>query len=376
MTDDTQITEPIPQPAKSSKPKKKAAKKAAVNKPKAKRKRGPAIGNAANYPRHSLPKSLRIPQAIIAQNAGKDCSEKEVAGFVGIGLGGPLRLEISSCIKYGLLERPNAGMIRVTDLAKQAIRPHSPGDDTKALQTSVLKAPQISDVYEHYRGENLPDANFFENALEDKFKIPKDKVKEFIAIFTESLEAAKLVQNVDDRTRIIDVTESIAGQSEGDRLRKLGKDVKISSGDSCFVMMPFAAPIGDYYDKIYDPAIRRAGLTPIRADADIFGTGKIMDQIWTGINGAKILVAELTNRNPNVFYELGLAHALRKPVVLVASDKEDVPFDLQHIRVIYYEMTDPFWGQKLIDKVSENILSALKNPDEAILPRILEAKRG
>ena len=101
-----------------------------------------------------------------------------------------------------------------------------------------------------------------------------------------------------------------------------------------------------------------------------------MDQIWTGINTAKVLVAELTKRNPNVFYELGLAHALRKPVVLVAGDKDDVPFDLQHIRVIYYEMSDPFWGQKLIDKVSENVLSALKNPEEAILPRILEASRA
>ena len=91
-----------------------------------------------------------------------------------------------------------------------------------------------------------------------------------------------------------------------------------------------------------------------------------MDQIWAGINGAKVLVAELTSRNANVFYELGLAHALEKPVVLVSSNEDDVPFDLQHIRVIYYDVMDPFWGQKLLDKVAENILSALKNPEEAI----------
>lgn len=98
---------------------------------------------------------------------------------------------------------------------------------------------------------------------------------------------------------------------------------------------------------------------------------------WTksgsGINGAKVLVAELTKRNPNVFYELGLAHALKKPVVLVSSNSDDVPFDLQHIRVIYYDVTDPFWGQKLIEKVAENILSAIKNPDEAIFQRALES---
>jgi len=93
-----------------------------------------------------------------------------------------------------------------------------------------------------------------------------------------------------------------------------------------------------------------------------------MDQVWAGIRRAKVLVAELTTRNPNVFYELGLAHALRKPVVLVSSNQDDVPFDLQHIRVIYYDVTDPFWGQKLISKVAENILSAIENPEEAILP--------
>ena len=91
-----------------------------------------------------------------------------------------------------------------------------------------------------------------------------------------------------------------------------------------------------------------------------------MDQVWNGINAAKVLVAELTSRNPNVFYELGLSHALRKPVVLVSSREDDVPFDLQHIRVIYYDVNDPFWGTKLIEKVAENILSALNNPEEAI----------
>lgn len=85
------------------------------------------------------------------------------------------------------------------------------------------------------------------------------------------------------------------------------------------------------------------------------------------MNNAKVLVAELMNGNPNVFYELGLAHALEKPVVLVSSNDNDVSFDLKHIRIIYYDVTDPFWGQKLMDKVAENILSALQSPQEAIL---------
>src|SRR5215475_3078399 len=105
--------------------------------------------------------------------------------------------------------------------------------------------------------------------------------------------------------------------------------------------MPFAEPIGGYYTTIYQPAIEKAKLRANRADADIYGTGKIIDQIWNGINSARVLLAELTGRNANVLYELGLAHALHKPVVLVCSNEEDVPFDLRHVRVIYYDKDDP-----------------------------------
>jgi hypothetical protein len=55
------------------------------------------------------------------------------------------------------------------------------------------------------------------------------------------------------------------------------------------------------------------------------GTGKIIDQIWAGINAAKVLVAELTTRNPNGFYELGLAHAKEKLVVQVSSNEGMCP---------------------------------------------------
>jgi nucleoside 2-deoxyribosyltransferase len=131
-------------------------------------------------------------------------------------------------------------------------------------------------------------------------------------------------------------------------------------------MQPFASPFGGYYESVFKPAIEQAGLQAIRADDDIFATGKIMDQVWRGIRAASVLVAELTSKNPNVFYELGLAHALEKPVVLVASNEEDVPFDLRHIRVIVYDLTDPFWGEKLVNKLADNIQSALAEPEDAI----------
>lgn len=345
----------------------KSAKRKSKKRPKAKQAKVKSSGRKAKYPRHTLERSLRIPQAILEQNAGRECTERESASFVGVTYNkGPYTLELSSASKFGLLEK-SSGRVKLTDLARMILRPQEEGARLKGLRKAVLNAPEISDVYGHYRGENLPDEQFFDNALVDKFSIPTDKLLEFKSIFMESLTYAKLIEETNDKFRIIDV--SGGGDVSVDtkaRLKKLGKGITVSSEDTCFVMMPFAEPHGTYYEKVYKPAIQKSGLRPVRADAEIFGTGKIMDQVWRGINSAKILVSELTTRNPNVFYELGIAHALRKPVVLVSSNEDDVPFDLYHIRVIYYDVADPFWGVKLIEKIAENILSAIKNPEEAI----------
>ncbi len=324
---------------------------------------------APAYPRYSLEKSLRIPRAILDQNAGRDCTDEESAKYAGMKFNkGPYGVEINTAIRYGLLSRPAQGRLSLTKLARKILRPQESDDYINGMRQAVMAAPVISDIYTHYRGENLPDKEFFNNALIEKFKIPEDKLNEFSAIFFDTLKSAELVTEHEGKNRIIDKVEG--QEMVHQAFKKLEKNTKVSSNDSCFVMMPFRNPYGGYYDTIYKPAIEKAGLIPIRADAEIFGTGKIIDQIWSGINESTVLIAELTTRNPNVFYELGLAHALQKPVVLVSSNEDDVPFDLTHIRVIYYDQTNPFWGQMLMDKVSENILSAIQSPEEAIFQAV------
>jgi hypothetical protein len=322
----------------------------------------------ATFPRTSLEKVLRIPKAILEQNAGKPCSDKEALGFVGLKLSGPSKSEIRDAVKYGLLNRPSSGQLGLTDRAKKVLRPQNPSAAIEGLREAILEAPVMGDVYKHYRGENLPDAQFFDNALTDTFGVPIADLTEFKSLFLESLRTAQLLdESTTGKLRLTDVSQQVAGVVEStEDLRKITRTAKASSTDSCFVLMPFAPPLGNHYSLIYEPAIVKAGLKPVRADADIFATGKIMDQVWAGINAAKVLVAELTSRNPNVFYELGIAHALKKPVVLISANEEDVPFDVRHIRVIYYDTTDPFWGEKLLSKVAENIASALTNPAEAI----------
>lgn len=364
--------------APSTPAKKQTKRKAAARKKKTAAKKfaagGGARGGAARvkYPKDSILDCIRIPQAIIDQNAGEACTDREGAGYAKIGWTGEITVEISSALKYGLLERPSPGHIKPTDLTRKIFRPQDPGDRLTALRQAVMNAPVIFDVYTKYRSENLPDTEFLVNTLVDSFNVPREQVDEFIKVFTKTLKEAELLEELSNgKFRVLDVSSpaDTSTQVGEEQIKKLSKGLTVAAGDTCFVMMPFASPVGGYYGSIYQPAIEKAKLTADRADADIYGTGKIIDQIWKGITSARVLLAELTNRNANVLYELGLAHALHKPVVLVCSkvNEDDVPFDLRHVRVIYYDKDDPFWGTKLIEKIAEKILSVMQDPKDAIL---------
>jgi len=76
-----------------------------------------------------------------------------------------------------------------------------------------------------------------------------------------------------------------------------------------------------------------------------------MRDVWTKINEAKLIIAELTDKNPNVFYELGMAHTLGKNVILIAQSIEWIPFDLRGVRTIIYD--DSPTG---FEKLSEQLL--------------------
>jgi len=122
----------------------------------------------------------------------------------------------------------------------------------------------------------------------------------------------------------------------------------------CFVLMPFDEKFSPIYENILKKVVEEFGLKCKRAD-EIFGTQPIIEDIWKYIHKARILIADLTGRNPNVFYELGLAHAINKKVILITQNLKDVPFDLRHYRCIVYE--DSISGA---DKLREGLGNTLK----------------
>lgn len=138
---------------------------------------------------------------------------------------------------------------------------------------------------------------------------------------------------------------------------------KAESAD-ILVLMPFHQSLRALYDDQLKSVAARAGLSIIRAD-DFFLSGHVVDQVWSAIVQAKILIADCSGRNANVFYEIGLAHAIGKPVILIASNEDDVPFDLRHQRFVRYELgrdTMPDFEEKLLQVIRANLPAPLPVP--------------
>jgi hypothetical protein len=137
--------------------------------------------------------------------------------------------------------------------------------------------------------------------------------------------------------------------------------------------MPFGGYFDQYYNDIYKPAIEDNGLTSIRADS-LFRPSTIISDIWEFTNSSKIMLADLTSTNANVMYELGLAHAIAKPTILISEKIDDVPFDLRSLRVLTFNKNETNWDTKLREKITKSISETLNSPTDAVLPTFLKIK--
>ena len=135
------------------------------------------------------------------------------------------------------------------------------------------------------------------------------------------------------------------------RPRRLPVDQKID----IFVLMPFKAKL----EKVYSNHIKNMAeelRVAIRRADDIFSPEPFMQKVWNGICAARLIIADCTERNPNVFYEIGMAHTVGKKVVLITRSDKDIPSDIKHFDYIPY-IYDPEGVDTLIAKLRDFIKS-------------------
>lgn len=135
---------------------------------------------------------------------------------------------------------------------------------------------------------------------------------------------------------------------------------------TCFIIQPFdAGKFDKRYDDVFCPAVKDAGLQPYRVDQDA-SVDIPIDAIETGIRSASVCLADITTDNPNVWYELGYAFALNRPVVMVCSDERSgrrYPFDIQHRTVIPYKTESSRDFDSLKSAITKRIKALLHKTD-------------
>lgn len=143
------------------------------------------------------------------------------------------------------------------------------------------------------------------------------------------------------------------------------------NNNRCFVIMPFSTPSGyepDHFTKIYEqiikPSIEKAGLKAERVDENMLSTD-IVAKIFKGLTECDMAICDLSSRNPNVLYELGIRQAYNKPVLLIKDEKTEQIFDVGGLTTIPYE------SHRLYENVTEAI-----NTISTALKEHMENKEG
>ena len=321
-----------------------------------------------SYPRASLEVCVKVAEIIKDKNGGNPWPPTEVAKALGLSAkSSNLDLYTASGSQYGIIEGSRAAAnIVLTSLGRDIVYADSPERELAAKRSAFLTIDLFSRVLEYYGGNQLPEQQYLSNTLLDKFGVALELQDEFVDVFQKNCTYTKIghtwtASAPDSRGRIDHSLPIIRTSLVGDAAPK------------CFVIMPLAErdgarPAGyfqEVYESIIKPAVMDAGFTAETAMRT--GSDLIHSTIINELSEADIVLADLTDHNPNVLFELGLRMALNKPVAIIKSDDTGRIFDVDNVlRVLEYDANIwPSTVQKDFAAVSKHLKATWDSRDSA-----------
>jgi CheY-like chemotaxis protein len=216
----------------------------------------------------------------------------------------------------------------------------SPNDALEIFRTNRINIV-LMDMY--YENQSILGTELYE-----KFKLINSDLKTIAITSYDSKFAFKCGRlGFDDyMTKPINIEK--LKQSISFQIKALQNGLK----GNVFCIMPFDDELYDTYLFGIKETLNNIGYHCFRIDEQIFNDA-IIEKIKESIKTSDYIIADLTNSNPNVFYEVGFAHAIGRNVILIANSTLDLKFDLQHIRTIIYD------GK--INKLREELEKEFKN---------------
>lgn len=314
-----------------------------------------------DLPRKTLQEALTVVDAIHKNYPGS-ASWEEIAEVLKVSpTNANNKYSTWAATAYGLLTKSEDNQYEVAEVGRKIIAPEYKGEDIEGKVKAILTPRILSRVFTDYNGKQLPEAQHFPNVLENRYKVPRDRLAEAIRLIQDNGVFAGILQPLPDggwAVRVDSPTLASSGGApstpEANSATTQQSQITDSEGinytydwsKTCFLI----TPIGDdgseqrkhadmILKHVVEPTAKEHGLEVVRADK-IARSGLITQQIFDQLVRAKLCVADLSFNNANVFYELGVRHTCKLPTVQLIRKGDKIPFDVSQGRTIVIDTTD------------------------------------
>ncbi|CNI54433.1 Uncharacterised protein [Yersinia frederiksenii] len=305
---------------------------------------------------------------------------------------GPSRTLITNTNKYGLVKGGyQAEQLELTTEALTALEENSSDyhKNEAKIQLALLNVLPFKILYDRFVGNKLPGKTVLADTLKEH-DIESDVIDILVDIFVVNAEYVGVLKTLAGAERLLSIEHALEGIStsraitvpdnKGPLASVSGNQITgiVTSGNSTFDTTCFyISPIGEegsehrqhsdlFLGSIVEPAIEALGLKVVRADS-IDNPGLITNQIIEYILRSKLVIADLSFHNPNVFYELALRHVSRLPTLQIVRKGYAIPFDIGNFRTIILDCSNIYTLIPKLETYKSEIAAqarrALDDPD-------------
>lgn len=339
---------------------------------------GEKVAVPRTFPRRTLEQALRVARAIKEYNGGNPWVPAEVAGALNLGPRSSNFFYISAASRdHGLTSGSrDTAEIAITDLGRRTVYPESPADEKAALLEAFMNVEVYRRVLEHFGGNKLPERRFLENTLHQTFGIDPSLHDEFLDLFDKNTRFLGIGAEFSRTPSVPTAPPASASGAplDGGGAVTVGTPEDQADAPVCFVIMPFTERddihepgfFAEVLSKILTPAATKAGFTVKTAMRQ--GSDVIQSTIVNDLLAADLVLADLTEHNPNVLFELGMRMKEDKPVALVRAKGTGQIFDVDNMLRVedYNPNVWPSTVERDVPRISDHIKATWDNRETAL----------
>lgn len=312
---------------------------------------------------------------------------------------GQSRQLVTNSSKYGLTQGGyTAEYLELTPNGRAATDPDtSPRDRLRAqFNLAIAAVPPFKALYDAFKDKKLPSHAVLRDFLKES-GLPDTDTQQAVDTFILNAKFLGLLRTIGGAERLLSIehvlddipltapiTSAIAQVGDSDRTRQPRASSAATQTSTanwakvCFYVTPIGSADSEerkhsdlFLSALVEPAVQEFALQVIRAD-QIGKPGMITGQVIEHLMNAALVIADLSFHNPNVFYEVALRHASRKPIVQIIRQGDQIPFDLDQLRTIRIDTTDIYTLVPRIEtyrsEIANQVRRSLAQMDDADNP--------